>query len=529
MPELTDDQLDGLFRKSAEEFDPPFDPAAWRDMKTRLDANDRTLSGGPLIWKNLLRWGLPILLVVLLTGGGWYAYRRAYPVVVKSNSPVNVKSATTPGRTEKRPLPGTASPEFTNDPARTATVGSKESDADAGKQPTNIVTSVADPVKTGKSAENTVADAKVRKMSASVTATKRSGPAYGSSRTERKGSIGSLHKSVTATRGNVTKTTGDRSGTTSARVNKSTRKPRRSTLNRIGSSRSTTNYDLTSNRLSFNERRSSGNQKATVDNRVINVPDRTPSLTAGETEQIMLPALSELAIHPAKWPKLAFTNREVTAHPDTMQRSAKPKLPSERGLSIRAVVSPDLSTIGLKNFSRPGTNLGLLLEYRIASRWSVQAGVIQSTKVYRALPSEYSAPYGTWGGKVVPGSVDGICNMLDIPLNVRYDFAVRSRSNEQLPSRWFVSGGVTSYIMKKEEYIFNYTSYQHNQNTELTTSTGTFGFSNLNLSVGYERAFSKRLSWQVEPFIKMPLKGVGYFNMNLISTGAFFSIRYKLF
>ena len=45
MSELTDDQLDGLFRKSAEEFDPPYDPAAWQDMKTRLDAHDQTMPG----------------------------------------------------------------------------------------------------------------------------------------------------------------------------------------------------------------------------------------------------------------------------------------------------------------------------------------------------------------------------------------------------------------------------------------------------------------------------------------------------
>ena len=74
MSELTDDQLDGLFRKSAEEFDPPFDSAAWQDMKARLDANDRTVpTSGASQVKNILRWGLPVVLLLLLVG--WFVYQ----------------------------------------------------------------------------------------------------------------------------------------------------------------------------------------------------------------------------------------------------------------------------------------------------------------------------------------------------------------------------------------------------------------------------------------------------------------------
>ena len=71
MQEPTDDQLDGLFRKSAEEFNTPFDPAAWQALKTRLDNHDRLT-----VWEHLLRWGLPVLLLLFLTGGSWNAYQR---------------------------------------------------------------------------------------------------------------------------------------------------------------------------------------------------------------------------------------------------------------------------------------------------------------------------------------------------------------------------------------------------------------------------------------------------------------------
>ncbi|GAB2520031.1 hypothetical protein GCM10027085_07390 [Spirosoma aerophilum] len=250
-----------------------------------------------------------------------------------------------------------------------------------------------------------------------------------------------------------------------------------------------------------------------------------------KTEAVSPLTINELAIRPARWPNaLPFKGRELVVQPDTISQRVKPTPPVERGMSIRFAISPDLSSVGLRNFSRPGTNVGVLLEYRIASRWSLQAGVIQSTKVYEAYPSDYKAPSGSYvdmvGSKV--GSIDARCNMFDIPINLRYDFVLRPRNSGLSPSRWFINSGVTSYYIKQEDYVYNYTGYVHNAVPAWSTKTGGYGFSQLNLSVGYERALTKRLSWQVEPFMKMPLKGVGFFKINLLSTGTFFSLRYKL-
>ena len=50
----------------------------------------------------------------------------------------------------------------------------------------------------------------------------------------------------------------------------------------------------------------------------------------------------------------------------------------------------------------------------------------------------------------------------------------------------------------------------------------------LNLSVGYERLLGPRWSVQAEPFVKLPLAGVGYGAVRLRSAGVFFSLRYGL-
>lgn len=537
MPELTDDQLDGLFRKSAEEFDPPFDPVAWRDMKTRLDANDRTRSGGSPIWKNLLRWGLPVLLLLLLTGGGWYAYRKANPVAVKSNARVITRTDPTLNRRANRPQQAIETPGADKEPVRTSTVGSNESDADVGKQPTDLAASVAKPATSDNRFDKPTTRLKSSTIPPTEVATKRPKLAYILKGERSRANRSRLVRSeASTTKGVIGKgvpgTTGYGFAKTNLRVSGLSRKQRRTASTRFGMALPATNNALVST-VRSGKQRVVNRQESTPVNAMDmsdNTADKTPSAIS-ETALVAFPTVSELTIRPGKWPRLStFANRAVTVQPDTTVRSVVPKPASQRGLSVRVVVAPDLSAVGLKNFSRPGTNLGVLLEYRLAPRWSVQAGVLQSTKVYRSLPGDYTAPYGTWNGNGYSKveSVDGRCNMLDIPINLRYDIILRSQADGRFKSRWFVSGGATSYIMNQEYYKYNYEPHTYNQPPDTTTSTGSYGFSNINFSLGYERALSKRLSWQVEPFIKVPLKGIGYFKTNLLSTGAFFSIRYNL-
>ena len=173
-----------------------------------------------------------------------------------------------------------------------------------------------------------------------------------------------------------------------------------------------------------------------------------------------------------------------------------------------------------------------MLEYRLATRWSMQVGVLQSTKVYRALTTEYELPAYTAKWSVLPNSVNGRCNVLDIPINLRYDLALHSAPDGQVLNRWFVSGGITTYIMRQEDYDYNYADpnspHIYANMRGWHGSTGQYNLSHLNVSAGYEQALGKRFSWQVEPFVKVPLRNVGYFKIDLLSTGAFLSLRYKL-
>ncbi len=542
MSELTDDQLDGLFRKSAEEFEPPYDPAAWQDMKTRLDTHDRTAPGGAPSWKNLLRWGIIGVVLLLLLGGVWFSYRTAIQSGIDSkllpvdNNPQPEASTTTlPQRAPDLALGDIVSAQKTVANSPNDQPERNEQLSKAG-QPvvsaeTNVERNAPDPRPDRATAR--VAEPKIPDADRTANAKLSAGRVPGNVPAERSPSARSgTAVSTGVRRENRTKLnrTGRKNGT-----RLSTQRQVKTGLNRRETAYSSIKYGVPVATLFSrksvqagleSKRMADGNTSSSI----------ASNATVPETEKagpVSIPTLSELAIRPARWASaLAFTGRDVVAKPDTTAYKSVPKPEVMRGLSVRLVVAPDLSAIGLKNFTRPGTNVGLLLEYRLASRWSVQAGIIQSTKVYKARTADYGyVPDYLLNQHAKLERIDGRCNMFDIPINVRYDVLLRPRLNGLIPSRWFVSGGVTTYIINQEDYSYKYLNDANIYPTTplgWSTNSGGYGFSQLNLSAGYERAISKRLSWQVEPFLKAPLRSVGYFKINLLSTGAFFSIRYKL-
>ena len=200
----------------------------------------------------------------------------------------------------------------------------------------------------------------------------------------------------------------------------------------------------------------------------------------------------------------------------------KPAEHFKKGLSIRLAYSPDISTVGNNEITKIGSNWGALLEYRLSKHLIVQSGIIKSIKYYDVYPEQYDWVWGNPASKLM--EINAVCNMLDIPLNIRYDIIANNKS------RIFVSTGLTSYLMMKEKYHYD---YEDNANTNIkrrdwSGKTGMYKSSNLNLSVGFEKQVARSLTLQIEPFAKSPLKNIGFGKVPLITYGLMFSADYQL-
>ena len=187
-----------------------------------------------------------------------------------------------------------------------------------------------------------------------------------------------------------------------------------------------------------------------------------------------------------------------------------------------AAYAPDISTVKFTHSQPVGLNLGFMVEYGLSKKFSLQTGLIYTKKNYKMKGEDYHPPKGYWTDYVKVEDVTGNCSMLDVPLNLRFN-AVRKKS-----SNIFFGAGLSTYLMKEENYTFYY--YYNGNPTTRERSFDTdehYLFSILNISAGYERKLSHAFSLQVEPFFKQSLTGVGFGDISLNSTGIYFSLRYN--
>jgi len=211
---------------------------------------------------------------------------------------------------------------------------------------------------------------------------------------------------------------------------------------------------------------------------------------------------------------------EATKKTDPVEKQ-RPQKDNTRW-TFGAVYAPDISTVNFTHTQPLGLNLGVTVDYRLNDRFSLQTAFIYTKKNYKLNGDDYHPPKGSWFDYVNMKDVTGSCSMYDIPLNLRYN-AVRKKS-----SKIFFTAGLSSYLMKNEDYSY-YFYYQGVPTTRDRSypTNDDYILSVLNISAGFEKKLNNSFSLQVEPFFKQSLTGVGFGEISLNSTGIYFSLRYN--
>jgi hypothetical protein len=182
-----------------------------------------------------------------------------------------------------------------------------------------------------------------------------------------------------------------------------------------------------------------------------------------------------------------------------------------KGFYVGLIGGPDLSTVKFQEVRQTGFSLGAVVGYRISKRISIESGLIWDKKYYYSTGDYYKK------NPPLPSSViiDGNCSMFEIPLDFRYDFS--SGPNHG----FFAKAGLSSYLNMKENYSFQYASYP-NSNKSFDGPSNIFSI--MQLSAGYEYAIGEKTKIRIEPYIKIPLAGVGTGKMPISSAGIYFGI-----
>ncbi|MEA5259912.1 hypothetical protein VB264_19095 [Arcicella aquatica] len=192
---------------------------------------------------------------------------------------------------------------------------------------------------------------------------------------------------------------------------------------------------------------------------------------------------------------------------------------------VRLSIAPDANGVeSLAGFAL-GKSAGILFEYNITKRIVIQTGAVYSSKKYSTGIENYHAWAKNWATRpVLPTSVEGDCQILDIPFNIRYNVLQKAKDT------WFVSAGASSYLMLTEGYEYYYpetaTVPPNFPRYVSWKRDNDYFMSSLNISFGFEKRINNHLSIQAEPYLKAPLKEVGRGKVNLYSSGIMFSLKY---
>ena len=197
-----------------------------------------------------------------------------------------------------------------------------------------------------------------------------------------------------------------------------------------------------------------------------------------------------------------------------------------RSLQFGIFGGPDFASVNSVAGDRAGSSFGLTLDYQFADHWYIGSGLLFSRKVFASTPQNYHVPPNYYRQLLMGMDnveyIKGSFNMLEIPLNLRYDFSTTGNT------LFFASVGASSYLFTTQNCNYYYNFYNRGVASKEVSydSKPNYLFSSLNLSLGVEAGISNSLSVVVAPYVKIPTGNIGFGQVQLNSFGIDFALHF---
>jgi hypothetical protein len=89
--------------------------------------------------------------------------------------------------------------------------------------------------------------------------------------------------------------------------------------------------------------------------------------------------------------------------------------------------------------------------------------------------------------------------------------------------------GMSSYLMLKEDYRFNYAkNYNYPNSNYSITNQNQHWFGVLNFEAKYQRQISPKFAIGLQPYMKVPINDIGFANVKLQSLGMAINFNWNL-
>jgi len=514
MLNLSDKELDRLSREAAQEHDPGdvLGSRSWEKLEPRLDSDLGKSGPNPL--QGVRRFPFYYVPAILLVAGVFYVVKQNHSSKQNgpSGSPPSAIVQSTPA-TETQPISSNQNPEHSLNSTPPATTPAAADPTIANPATANPATAssptassatassaAANPATTSSAAPNPTAPNPAAPNTNASSTTHNATPTHTSKTT---------HYPGTTAAATTTHDAADKTKTGTHITNNIAHSGRQHRLKNNPSSTTGANKDAS---LPDNIIATAGTNNSTAGTN--NKPRELTLSTIHSSRSLRQhPAISDSALR-------AYTAK--TAKP-LIQPGKNKSLHINRNLQFGLTLAPDFSSVNSLAGDKPGSSFGLTVDYQFANHWYLSSGLLLDRKNYAARQQDYHVS-GDWYRMNNLHNVDfvkGSFNMLEIPLNLRYDFSVTGST------LFFASAGFSSYLLTKENCNFYYNWYGREDAKSFSyPNKNNYLFSSINLSLGVETGISNSMSLLIAPYVKIPSRNIGFGQVQMNSVGINFALKF---
>ena len=172
-----------------------------------------------------------------------------------------------------------------------------------------------------------------------------------------------------------------------------------------------------------------------------------------------------------------------------------------------------------QHLTNPGWNAGIVVGLQLNNHFAIETGLQFSQKKYYSTGIYFHPKSGTMPSNMVIKYLYGKSNLIEIPVNIKYNFQASKDG-------FYLITGLSSYLMTTEinRYMADINGEQKEINSTYN-SMHNYLSSMLNFGIGYQFHLTRKTNAQLEPYLQIPVRGMGIGSLQVKTMGLHFIIR----
>ena len=207
-----------------------------------------------------------------------------------------------------------------------------------------------------------------------------------------------------------------------------------------------------------------------------------------------------------------FENKSLIVIKRNKSKSAE--VANQNHFYAGVITDIDFSKVKSTRFEGPAFGVGAFGGYQINKHLFLETGLVIFHKNYHSLGNAFYEKGVAMPSGMVINDLESRTKILEIPVKAGFDFYDRKKI------QYFITIGASAYIMMNERNSYNVTMNGAPEKMEgVYLKTNTKIPAVINISTGLKRTTLGSVKIIIEPYLKLPLQGIGVGKLPVTSAG----------